>query len=417
MKSRLFCPLVFLFCTMCLPLTAQAAELFVADRATNRVLSFDEESGDFLRVVTATGLDEPSGLAFGPGGFLYVSNAAGFPGGAASVVKVDPITGSTTAFITDVIGAGGVAFHEESNTLFVSEFGNFNGDEVFRYNALGALVQTLGGSLTNPSPPTARSGMTFDAAGNLYVSEFNIVGFGSVLKYDYVAPGGSLSDDYETSFTTFASGADVTLAIPAPASGFNGLAFDDDGNLFVASLIGQSLIKYFVAEGEVVQGIPFGAPLPYPSGVIIGADGNILVTSLGNDNPADPFYGPNVFPGNISRFHSTTFGTSPFLKGDVNRDTVVDGADLAAWQAFYGEAYNAQMNADLDGDFDTDGRDFLLWQRGYGNSGVAGGFQPTGMARYEPIIADIVSVPEPTCMALWAVVLGGGTLFCRRREG
>jgi hypothetical protein len=39
--------------------TASAAELFVADRATNRVLSFDEATGDFVRVVTATGLDGP----------------------------------------------------------------------------------------------------------------------------------------------------------------------------------------------------------------------------------------------------------------------------------------------------------------------------------------------------------------------
>lgn len=384
--------------------TARAAELFVADRANERVLSFDEETGDFLRIVTDQGLSQPSGMTFGPGGFLYVSNSAGFPGGAASVVKVDPVTGATTPFITEVIGAGGVAYHAPSNTLFVSEFGNFDGDEVFRYDAAGTLLQTLG----TGSAPTARSGMTFDGAGNLYVSEFNIAGVGSVLKY--AAPVGDPSDPFAATGTTFASGADVTLAIPAPAAGFNGLAFDENGQLFVASLIGQSLIKFAVSAGTVVDGNPFGAPLPYPSGVLIGEDGNILVSGLGNDNPSDPFYGPATFPGSITRFNAIMFGSAPFLVGDVNRDTTVDGADLGAWQATYGTPYNPLANADLDGDFDTDGRDFLLWQRGVGNSGVTGPFQPTAMARYVPVF-DIVSVPEPGTAILLTAALAGLVLL------
>ena len=207
-------PACLLWSLFLLPLRCLAAELFVADRANERVLSFDEETGDFLRVVTDQGLSQPSGMTFGPGGFLYVSNSAGFPGGAASVVKVDPITGTTTPFITDVVGAGGVGYHEASNTLFVSEFGNFDGDEVFRYDAAGSLMQTLG----TGSAPTARSGMTFDSSGNLYVSEFNIAGVGSVLKYN--APAGGPTDPFSATASTFASGATVTLAIPAPAAGF-----------------------------------------------------------------------------------------------------------------------------------------------------------------------------------------------------
>jgi hypothetical protein len=182
------------------------------------------------------------------------------------------------------------------------------------------------------------------------------------------------------------------------------LAFDDHGDLFVASLTGQALIKFSASGGVVTQGVQFGVPLPYPSGVLIGADDNILVSSLGNDNPADPFYGSNLFPGSITRFNETLFGASPFLVGDVNYDTVVDGADLAAWQATYGTPYDFMANADLDGDFDTDGRDYLLWQRGFGNTGIAGGFQPTAMARYVPIV-EVLSVPEPSTLALLSLSL------------
>lgn len=382
-----------------------AAELFVADRANERIVSFDERTGAFLRVVTSEGLAQPSGMTFGTDGFLYVSNSAGYPGGDASVVKVDPVTGATTPFITNVAGAGGIAYHQASNTFFVSEFLNFDGDEVFRYDASGALMQTLG----TGSAPTGRAGMTFDNAGNLYVSEFNIAGVGSVLKY--AAPTGAPTGPYSTTATTFASGADVTLAIPAPAAGFNGLTFDSHGDLLVASLIGQALVKFNVAGGQVQSGIPFGAPLPYPSDVLIGQDGNILVSGLGNDNPGDPFYGPETFPGSITRFNAIMFGSAPFLVGDANHNAVVDGADLAVWQATYGTPFNQMANADLDGDFDTDGRDFLLWQRGFGNAGVAGPFQATAMARYVPA-AEIAPVPEPAAATLLLLV---AAVFAVRR--
>jgi DNA-binding beta-propeller fold protein YncE len=407
--SGLTCCLVC--CVASFTHTIRAAEVFVADQTSDSILSFDETTGKFLRVVTATGLDDPTGLTFGPGGYLYVSNLQS--SSAASVVKVDPITGETTPFITEVDGPGGIAYHQASNTLFVSQFaaspqGFSDGSEVFRYDGEANLLQTLG----TGSAATGRSGMTFDDAGNLYVSEANFFGAAStVLKYE--APIGDPFDDYATTATTFASGAEVDIAFPAPVSGFNGLAFDDNGNLFVASLVGQALVKFFVAEGEVVEGIPFGAPIAYPSGVMIGEDGNILVSNMGNDNPTDPIYGSTVFPGSISRFNADKFGAAPFLLGDANRDTMVDHADLAAWQGTYATAYDPMANADLDGDFDTDGRDFLLWQRGFGNAGYAGGFRPAGMVRYEPAIA-IFSVPEPGSVCLALLALAGGPWLRQR---
>jgi hypothetical protein len=403
-QAAICCAMILTFA-----MSASAAELFVADRATNRVLSFDEVTGNFLRVVTSTGLDEPSSLTFGPGGYLYVTNLqSGFPGAAASVVKVDPVTGATTPFVENVIGTGGVAYHAASDTLFVSEFGNFDGDEVFRYDGSGTLLQTLG----TGSAATGRTGMTFDSAGNLYVSEANFTlqsaAPASVLKFD--APQGNPLGNYSTTSTTFASGNDAVLSFPSLASGFNGLAFDSNGDLFVASLVGQSLIKFDVEEGVVVSGNSFGAPLPYPSGVLMGADGSILVSSLGNNNPDDQIFGEFLFPGYITRFNPIFTSNTQFLIGDQNFDTVVNEADLGYWQTKYGEAFDftfpglAAVNGDLDGDFDTDGRDFLLWQRMYGNAGVSGPFLPVGMARYEPQLA-MGSVPEPASAMLCAMAL------------
>ncbi len=55
------------------------------------------------------------------------------------------------------------------------------------------------------------------------------------------------------------------------------------------------------------------------------------------------------------------------LMGDFNEDGVVDGADLAVWQANYGMSSGVtKAHGDLDFDGDVDGRDMLGLQRYYG---------------------------------------------------
>lgn len=372
--------------------SASAAELLVADRANNRVVALDEATGKYLRTVTSTGLDVPSGLTMGPNGLLYVSNfQAGFsPESAASVVVVDPnpMSGNTAPFILDVLGPGGVAYHSATNTLLVSEIGLFGGNRVIQYDAGGQMVSTIDGLST----PTGRTGMAFDSAGDLYVSSFNFVGPGSVLKYDVdnnFAPAGE-----------FVNGATAQLAFPFPPNGFNGIEFDANGNLYAASLLGQTVIKYTVTNGVPDAGASFGLPIPYPSATLLSLDGSLIVSSLGNDNPGDPFYGDQTFPGTILRYNITTGAQTPLLMGDVDRNALVDGADGAAVAALLAAG---SISGDLDGDFDTDGADILLWQQGLGNAGVTGAFQPTGITRYFPPGGEFAATPEPAGSALAAI--------------
>ncbi|HMP06037.1 MAG TPA: hypothetical protein PJ982_06785, partial [Lacipirellulaceae bacterium] len=169
--------------------------MLVADQATGRIVALDEATGQFLRVVTAVGLDLPSSLSWGPGGSLYATNFGAYagPGSAASVVKVDPDTGQTTAFIDDIGGPGAVGYDpvHRGDSLFVSKLADFvivegqpqadfSGNEVYQYDAAGERVAVIGAG----SPTTGRSGIAFDGQGNLYVSEFAFFGVGSVLKYD-----------------------------------------------------------------------------------------------------------------------------------------------------------------------------------------------------------------------------------------
>lgn len=385
--------------------SADAAEIVAVDRAGNRVVAFDEATGKLLRTIASAGFAEPSGIALGSDGVAYVANLQGGPypeSPSASVVSVDLVSGVVEEFNNTIFGAGGIAYHAPSDTVFVSEFGNFNGEEVNRLTSTGTPIGTtpIGGG----SAPTGRAGMAFDEAGNLYVSENNLFGAGgSVLKYD-------AAGDF-TASTTFASGVGVQLSFPLPASGFNGLAFSQgtSGDLYVASLVGQAIVKFTVDGGAVVGGSQFGSPIPYPSGILFAPGGDLIASSLGNNNPNDQIYGNNLFPGTILRYHAATGAATPLLVGDVNRDAEVNLADLTA----LGGAFGVSPQGDLSGDFETDGADFLLWQQGLGNQGVVGAFLPTGIIRWEPNLAT-VALPEPAGLLLAAAAASG---VVRRRPG
>jgi PEP-CTERM motif-containing protein len=378
--------MVALACTggVSLP-SASAAELLVADQVMNRILAFDATTGAFSRVLVDSGLDQPTALVMG-GGFLYVANLQ-----LGNVLKVDPISGAITPHVSGIVtGPSGLAYDTATDTLLVSELSSesvqFQGERIFRYTSAGELVQTIGVG----TGATGRAGMAFDTAGNLYASSFGQGDFfsGSVLKFD--------GSNNFTALGTYASGNGLT--------GANGLAFDGADNLYVAGLLSQSVVKY-PPGGEPDSGTQFGDIVAYPSGVLLAADGNLLVTSLGNDNPNSPFYPNFLFPGSVIKVDiesGETMGDGPFigalgeeLQGDFVEDELVDSLDLAAWQTAFGVARN--------------GTDFLTWQLNFGN---LGDFQPTSIVLYDGTPITATPIPEPS--TIWLALLGMG-YHCARR--
>lgn len=382
---------------------ASAGEYYVTDRFSHTVLAFDEE-GAFSRVVFEQDgslfLDEPNSLAIGPDGDLLVASVQ-----SERILRIDPATGSASTYVdlASLFGAngapGGLAYDDATGELFVSQLsdgtGLFTGELVARFNSEGTLIQLLGIG----SGGTGRSGMAFDANGDLYVSALATDQFGSGAVLKYERPG-SLPGDYAPA-GVFASGGGLQNG-----QGFNGVGFDAEGDLHVAALFGQGLLQFDVESGSVVGSSVSGPPVAYPSGVLVEDDAAVLVTSLGNNNPADPIYGAFLFPGTIRRVDPSTGESRPFLLGDFDGSAEVDGADLAAWESLYGVPNSP-------GVIGTSGRGFLEWQRGLGNEGIAGDFQPTDIV-YVPTAPALTTVPEPAAGVL-ALAAAGGLAVARRR--
>jgi hypothetical protein len=203
--------------------------------------------------------------------------------------------------------------------------------------------------------------------GTVYVSSFGELPFfsGAVLKYNFDAN------------TNAFSYGDV-FAQAQTLAGSNGLIFDANNDLLAASLFGQSAVKFDLEDGAVVSSAMFGQAA-YPSGLVIGIDGQVLMTSLGNDNPNDPIYGPAVFPGAVFKFDAATgalVGGGPFLtNGEQFQPTSIllrglsgdfDGSGLLSaididWLSAQVRAGGNLAAFDLNGDTQVNDLDRTVW--------------------------------------------------------
>lgn len=264
---------------------------------------YDQQSGAFVVTSPASGLDGPTGLAFGPDGNLYVSS----PG------RILRYSGQNGAFMGSFAGGGGLAnptslaFGPDGN-LYVS---SFPGNAVLRYNGqMGAFIDVFvpagRGGLNRPS------GLLFGPDGSLYVSSFNT---DSVLRYN------GQTGQFVGIFTT--GGLD----------GPTGLLFGPDGSLYVSSYLTHSVLRYngqtgalidtFIAPGGGLNG-PFGLlfTLEAPTALTVSAVSGSQVSLSWTDNSGDetgfqierqagngPYVLAAVQPPNVTRFADT--GLSP----------------------------------------------------------------------------------------------------------
>jgi DNA-binding beta-propeller fold protein YncE len=240
---------------------ADATELLVADRLTNRVLRYGE-SGAFLGVLLedAVNLAEPNGMALSPDNTkLFVASRNN-----NRVVRYD-YNGTTATNPTVVIDSGldvpsSVLFSADGSRMFVSNLGAlFNGSTVGQFNPTGT---SAGADLTGGAA-TGRSGLAFTPGGQLLVSSFQN---GAVLRYNQAA----------STFEPFISN-------PGLAGAGNLVVTGND--LYVAAGFTGAVMKFDATTGAPSATFTPIANLEFPASLALAPDGNgILIGILGATN-------------------------------------------------------------------------------------------------------------------------------------
>jgi gluconolactonase len=196
------------------------------------------------------GLDHPEGVAWGPDGMIYASGEAG------QVYRVDPSTRSVAEIGSTHGWTLGLALDAHANVYACDP----NRHAVFRVSPSGGVDQYSAGApdrpMRTPNYPC------FDASGNLYVSDSGTWrrGGGCVFR---IAPGGSTS-----------------VWTDEPGRFTNGLALSpDDRYLYVVESTRPGVVRIPIrADGSAGSLEPVvDVPFTVPDGLAFDADGNLYI--------------------------------------------------------------------------------------------------------------------------------------------
>jgi DNA-binding beta-propeller fold protein YncE len=220
---------------------AHADNVYVSNYGAGTIEAFDSSGNGSI---FASGLDDPTGLAFDGGGNLYVANS-----GNGTIVKFNS-TGTESVFASGLNDPTGLGF-DGSGNLYVANSG-------------GGTIEKIdpGG---NQSLFTSVSGL----------NEFTYLAF----------DGGDLYVSTTLTIEKFDSSGDESTILTCPNFVY-GVAFDSTGNLFVSLQNAGSIVG--LNGGRITFGNPFTAA---PAGLAFDSNNNLYVALGGTIEKFNSFGG------------------------------------------------------------------------------------------------------------------------------
>ena len=244
----------------------------------------------------AAGFNNPSSIAIGPDGLLYVGDWAN-----NLIRKINAGTSAVSTFTGTVVpgyndgpiasavfnGTANIVF-DRSGNLFVADEEN---NRIREITAAGAVTTIAGSGLQGAADGigTAASfyhpeGMVLDANGNLYVADNN----NTIRKINLATK--QVSTYAGTGVRGFKDGPVASAMFSSPY----GLAMDVNGDIYVGDIVNNRIRKRTVSTGMVTtfagtgaQGLTNGPALEasfyFPCGLAFDLKGNLFVGELKNN--------------------------------------------------------------------------------------------------------------------------------------
>lgn len=234
-----------------------AGNVFVADTAANAV--YEYAGGTGTQVVVGSDLSAPSGLATDAAGNLYIADA-----GNDRIVEVPLVNGVLSSASQSVVlsgkvagsalkSVGGITFDAAGN-LYIADTGNARVVMVPNNGGLdSSLAAAVGAGFSEPAAVAS------DASGNLYVAD---AGTGKVSKIAWPVASGATSL------------AVSSLSTPSA------LAIDASGSLYVVDKGNMRVLRIPAISGTLTQSSASSVAddVAYPAGLAMDASGNLYVS-------------------------------------------------------------------------------------------------------------------------------------------
>ena len=249
--------------------TLLCAGLAVFLSQSNSAAAFDRNKAQLFAVLPPLpdGGTLPEGLAVAPNGDVYVATFDG-----SKKIFVFNENGGLLRTLTVNASSGfllGVGFHPHTGAFLVIDFG---AGKVLNVNpqtgtASDFITTTLGGQ-----PSTGLNGLTFDSAGNVYVSDSFT---GAIWK-----SGASGAQGLTTPWVKHA----LLSTTGDPPFGANGLGFNKAQNiLFVANTGNDTIVQIPVSGGTPPTPAIFVNSINGADGLVLDSDDNLWVAANQSD--------------------------------------------------------------------------------------------------------------------------------------